>query len=242
LKITKDSQFFWKETQGICSNASYINQPVSDWLISFFVSAISTHFFHLRASHLLLLVRELLFLMMKIFSLKKWKSWFPAAYWPLSNATAVTFLPFVRSFVPREQLIAVGHLWRCLGKMEDAKPNVAASGTGEAKPEAGAESAQINLKVRDADGNEVQFKVRRMCVYVWMVTRPVHEDHLIRLLIFSIFISYFFCLVGRSRRQHNWRSSCTQSPRIPALRHTLLTDVGFYWRNFLAAIILMDIA
>lgn len=49
--------------------------------------------------------------------------------------------------------------------MEDTKPNVAAG--GDSKPEGTSDSSQINLKVRDSEGNEVQFKVRweRTCAH-----------------------------------------------------------------------------
>jgi heme/copper-type cytochrome/quinol oxidase subunit 3 len=57
--------------------------------------------------------------------------------------------------------------------MEETKPAVAGTGNAETKPEAGTESAQINLKVRDADGNEVQFKVRSGCRNDWLLSAAV---------------------------------------------------------------------
>jgi hypothetical protein len=54
--------------------------------------------------------------------------------------------------------------------MEETKPAVTGTGGTETKPEAGTESAQINLKVRDADGNEVQFKVRSACRNDWLLS------------------------------------------------------------------------
>jgi hypothetical protein len=75
--------------------------------------------------------------------------------------------------------------------MEDAKPNVTGAGTGEAKPESGTESAQINLKVRDADGNEVQFKVREAIVLFYEKQPGQSSDTFLSVLLTCLtFVSH----------------------------------------------------